>query len=100
MKLDQIWRLLGTHGTTECNGKFKHISVIRKNMIAVYYNGITLRKKLYRKSCHSVCAVPQSQISRNRYVQKYGRARKPDTAHLAMPTLGSWNLQLNSTFLK
>ena len=54
-------------------------------MIAVYYNGITLRKKLYRKSCHSVCAVPQSQISRNRYVQKCGRARKPDTAHLAMP---------------
>ena len=46
MKLDQIWRLLGTHGTTECNGKYKHISVIRKNMIAVYYNGITLRKKL------------------------------------------------------
>ena len=65
IKLDQIWRLLGTHGTTECNGKYKHISVIRKNMIAVYYNRITLRKKLYRKSCHSVCAVPQSQISRN-----------------------------------
>ena len=58
-------------------------------MIAVYYNGITLRKKLYRKSCHSVCAVPQSQISRNRYVQKCGRARKPDTAHLAMPILMS-----------
>ena len=56
-------------------------------MIAVYYNRITLRKKLYRKSCHSVCAVPQSQISRKRYVQKYGRAREPDTAHMALSTL-------------
>ena len=47
MKLDQIWRLLGTHGTTECNGKYKHISVIRKNMIAVYYfTEKALRKKL------------------------------------------------------
>ena len=68
-------------------------------MIAVYYNRITLRKKLYRKSCHSVCAVPQSQISRKRYVQKYGRAREPDTAHMALSNLGLQGYNVQNSLL-